>query len=125
MPFKDIDAKRTYFREYRRQRRAAKRKESDMVRMNWERAKSRVDGFRSAREEQQAFNDVRHPDTPIARDPRLDSSRFGKVTPTPEGYVTLLDVAELRGYAKGWAAHRFKERFGKWPRFDEDGKLRG
>ena len=116
------DAKREFQREYMRAYMAKRRKETAMAKMNWAAAKNRVDGYRSAREEAQAFNSVRHPDTPIMRDPSFP--RFGKVTPTPEGYVILLDVAEFRGYAKGWAAHRFRERFGKWPRFDEDGKLR-
>jgi len=116
------DAKREFQRGYMRAYMAKRRKEATMARMNWERAKNRVDGYRSAREEQQALSSVRHPNTPVAPEPHFP--RLGKVTPTPEGYVILLDVAEFRGYAKGWAAHRFKERFGKWPRFDEDGKLR-
>lgn len=119
--FKDADAKRAYFREYMAKRRAAKRMESDMAKMDWERAKNRVDRYASwdKREALIALAES------LPVDPRMDTSRFGKITPTREGYITLLDVAELRGYSKGWAWHRFRDRFGKWPVFDEDGKLTG
>jgi DNA repair protein RadD len=30
-------------------------------------------------------------------------------------YAELLGLAEERGYAPGWASHKFKERFGHWP----------
>jgi DNA repair protein RadD len=30
-------------------------------------------------------------------------------------YRQLLGVAKQRGYQRGWAAHKFKERFGAWP----------
>jgi hypothetical protein len=28
----------------------------------------------------------------------------------------LIYIANDRGYAKGWAAHKYKEKFGVWPR---------
>lgn len=31
-------------------------------------------------------------------------------------YSMLLHVAEKRGYATGWAAHKYREKFGVWPR---------
>jgi DNA repair protein RadD len=33
-----------------------------------------------------------------------------------EFYAQLLWVAREKGYQRGWAAHKFKEKFGKWPR---------
>jgi hypothetical protein len=36
----------------------------------------------------------------------LDQRRF---------YGQLLYIAMERGYARGWAAHKFKEKFGTWP----------
>jgi hypothetical protein len=40
-------------------------------------------------------------------------------TPTQKGseYKRLLEVAERKGYAKGWAAHQFRKLYGVWPRF--------
>lgn len=32
----------------------------------------------------------------------------------------LLEVAELKGYPTGWAAHRYRETFGTWPRFGKN-----
>lgn len=32
-------------------------------------------------------------------------------------YAQLLWIARDRGYSSGWAAHKFKERFGTWPNF--------
>jgi pyruvate dehydrogenase complex dehydrogenase (E1) component len=31
----------------------------------------------------------------------------------------LLAVEEAKGYSHGWAAHRYRETFGVWPRFGE------
>lgn len=113
------DAKREYQRIYMAERRAIQRMESDMAKMNWERANSRVDSGFQAWDKREALLALAE----TYADPRMDTSRFGKITPTREGYITLLDIAELRGYAKEWAWHRFKDRFGKCPRFDENGAL--
>src|SRR4029077_20890620 len=37
---------------------------------------------------------------------QLDQRRF---------YGQLLYIADERGYKPGWAAHKFKEKFGAWP----------
>jgi len=29
----------------------------------------------------------------------------------------LISIAETRGYKRGWAAHKFREKFGEWPPF--------
>ena len=31
-------------------------------------------------------------------------------------YSQLLYISQDRGYNKGWAAHKYKEKFGVWPR---------
>lgn len=38
-------------------------------------------------------------------------------------YAQLRHIAKDRGYKEGWAAHKFKERFGVWPRGLEDIEL--
>jgi DNA repair protein RadD len=49
----------------------------------------------------------------------LGSLRSGAIEPTiaeqAEFFGELKWVATVRGYAQGWAAHKFKERFGFWP----------
>jgi DNA repair protein RadD len=46
--------------------------------------------------------------------------RNGKTTATPINeqrfYGQLLWIARERGYKSGWASHKFKEKFGHWPR---------
>lgn len=37
-----------------------------------------------------------------------------------EMYSMLLHVAFLRGHSSGWVAHRYRERFGVWPRLMRD-----
>jgi DNA repair protein RadD len=35
-------------------------------------------------------------------------------------YQQLLFIAHQRGYKSGWAGHKFKEKFGRWPSFERD-----
>jgi hypothetical protein len=39
-------------------------------------------------------------------------------------YRMLLHVGGERGYAHGWAAHKFKEKFGEWPSWRHADPLR-
>jgi superfamily II DNA or RNA helicase len=41
------------------------------------------------------------------REPKSEEQAF---------YSGLIDFAQRRGWSEGWAAHKFKERFGVWPR---------
>lgn len=43
-----------------------------------------------------------------AKAPEYDQASF---------YRQLLGIAEEKGYRRGWASHKFKEKFGKWPPF--------
>lgn len=58
----------------------------------------------------------------IVRDGQLVEYRGGKDWANPtardimqEWYSGLLYLAAERGYKEGWAAHKFKEKFGDWP----------
>jgi DNA repair protein RadD len=43
-------------------------------------------------------------------DPRLDPAERAR------WHAELAAIAQLRGYQRGWIAHKFRERFGDWPR---------
>lgn len=51
---------------------------------------------------------------------QLNGRRKGRHEATPHDhqqfYSMLVFVQQQRGYAQGWVAHKFKERFGHWPR---------
>ena len=49
--------------------------------------------------------------------------RLPAIAPTPQGYTALLKLAAASGYCSGWAAHTFREQFGKWPNFTANGSL--
>jgi DNA repair protein RadD len=35
-------------------------------------------------------------------------------------YKRLLGIAQRKGYARGWAAHKYRDVFEKWPKFDDE-----
>jgi DNA repair protein RadD len=43
-------------------------------------------------------------------DPRLDPAERAR------WHAELAAIAQLRGYQRGWIAHKFREWFGDWPR---------
>jgi DNA repair protein RadD len=50
----------------------------------------------------------------VARNRRTNADSFS-VDGQQRFYRQLLYIASERGYARGWAAHKFKEKFGAWP----------
>jgi superfamily II DNA or RNA helicase len=38
-------------------------------------------------------------------------------------YAQLMGYAQMRGYSPGWAAHKFREKFGVWPNCYKDGPV--
>lgn len=51
----------------------------------------------------------------------LDARTFAKATDNLRAeksvwYIELLKIAQQKGYKRGWAAHKYQERFGVWPR---------
>lgn len=77
-----------------------------MTKIDYAKAKARTDGLRSfyaEREAERQFNE------------EAALMVLGPVTDDAEGYDKLLTVAKHKGYSRGWAAHRFRERFGHWP----------
>ena len=54
--------------------------------------------------------------TPVVVDGRLVDPRRADMDTKRARHQALLTVARARGFAPGWAAHRYREEFGVWPR---------
>ena len=46
----------------------------------------------------------------------------GKVQDPMEYYLKLAKTAQIQGMKPGWAAHKFKEKFGRFPNWEEKGE---
>ena len=52
--------------------------------------------------------------SPLSKPPAADAE--SAVADKQQWYSGLLGLAQERGHSEGWAAHRFKEKFGEWPK---------
>lgn len=44
-------------------------------------------------------------------------NKKGSVTQKAEWYLQLVGYADMKGYKRGWASFKFKEKFGEWPSY--------
>jgi len=52
-------------------------------------------------------------------DQQLDRAAHATIEEKAAEYKRLLQVAERKGFDKGWASHRYRDSFGVWPRLPE------
>src|ERR1019366_1595351 len=103
------DAKAVWQRAYMRAYRKSKRKDADMARLKWDKA-------RAAKQSEDAFTPRGQEHArPFRKSVNTDNADLGVITEDDEGYDKLAELARRKGYKSGWAAHQFKRRFGHFP----------